>query len=49
MENPKNTTHTTHRGALDFYQKLDYESSPSKFNDPADYEILSQQMPANKR
>ena len=38
------TVFKANTSAMDFYQKLDYsidESSPSKFNEPADYEILS--------
>jgi ribosomal protein S18 acetylase RimI-like enzyme len=45
------TVFKANKGALDFYQKLNYnidESSPSKFNEPADYEILSQKIPAKR-
>lgn len=41
------TCFKSNKPAMDFYKDLEYtidESSPSNFNDPADYEILSRNM-----
>ena len=41
------TVFKSNKGAMDFYKQLEYsidETSPSKYNEPADYEILSRSI-----
>lgn len=45
------TVFKANKAAMNFYQDLEYsidESSPSKFNDPVDYEILSRVVSAKR-